>query len=654
VNAALQHLLIRLRPFNRALRAALDRKPETPSIQNIDALMDGMPIATELAILTDDELFAIQQLRSVAEMPFPIELLSEALELSPFERDAILLCCAPEIDRAYERAFGALLGESGSRLATVGLLCDFGAVSLEERLARRPLLGRFGNLRRCGILQMRGDAPTEIRQELSITPLALAFLTGRAPLAISAFRDSWQVSIPAQILLPPSAPDPGPFAEAIENGTVRLLAVWGALNSGREEFVYALANRLQRPLLMLPWGNLADTRAVLVQAGVTAALLWADTDAAANQATDLAERFLDSPAPLIITGSHPLRPTALLESGYYQEVRLPPPTLKDRKALWLQLAPQLDPATAEDLGSRFRLGGGEMRAALLMSRTKEPLDVCCSTVAQKRVAHFASLIEPTREPGDLVLPPDLHRQVLEVAGFYRASVRVLENWGFARVMSGGGLKAFFSGEPGTGKTLAAEVIARLLATPLLKVDLSRVVSKWVGETEKNLESVFSEAEESQAVLLFDEADSLYGKRGEIRHGTDRYSNLEVGYLLQRLESFSGLVIVATNLRDQIDSAFLRRFHVVLHFPMPGPEQRRAIWRLAFPPQAPLADDVHLDELAGLTMSGASIVGASVTAALLAADAHDDVIRLDHVVEGIERQYRRDSKILNASQLRGLR
>ena len=193
-----------------------------------------------------------------------------------------------------------------------------------------------------------------------------------------------------------------------------------------------------------------------------------------------------------------------------------------------------------------------------------------------------------------------------------------------------------------------------LATPLLKVDLSRIVSKWVGETEKNLEAVFSEAEESQAVLLFDEAESLYGKRAEVRHGSDRYSNLEVGYLLQRLESFSGLVILASNLREQIDPAFLRRFHVVLHFPAPGPAERARIWRLAFPRAAPLAQNVRLEDLSGLEMSGAAIVSAASIAALLAAEARSETIELQHVMEAVERQYRRDSKILNRAQLKGLR
>ena len=653
MHPALQYLLIRLRPLDRALSAALDHKAAVTA--QIVPPTDANPVAAmSTGTLTAEELEEIQALREEHRQPFQLEQLAAAMGLSPFEEDAILLCCAPEIDRAYEQVFAQLLDAPPPRLATVGLISDLDSITQEQRLARRPFLGRFSRLRRAGVLEGRGEAPTEIRQELAISPLAFAFLTGAASGALDAFRDPWQIAIPDPLLLPPAAPDPAKFARAIADGALRILAVWGHASSGRDEFVYALARELGRPLFTLPWGDAAQSRAVLVQAGATDALLWADLDApqpAGGPADAGLGRFLHTPAPLLVTGAHPVRPTSLLESGTYQEVRMPPTTHADRTALWLRAAPQLTPAAAKDLAARFRFGGGEMRAAIAVSAEHETLDAACSTVARKRSAQFALLIEPRRGRDDLVLTEGLHRQVLEVAKFYRVAAQVNETWGFGRITTGGGgIKALFAGDPGTGKTLAAEVIAGELATPLLKVDLSRIVSKWVGETEKNLESVFSEAEESQAVLLFDEAESLFGKRGDVRHGTDRYSNLEVGYLLQRLESFSGLVILASNLRDQIDPAFLRRFHVVLHFPAPGPEERAKIWKLAFK-DAPLSESVRLEDLSGLEMSGASIVGAASTAALLAATTRSETIERVHVTEAIERQFRRESRILNPSQLR---
>ncbi|WP_249027319.1 ATP-binding protein, partial [Amycolatopsis lexingtonensis] len=165
-------------------------------------------------------------------------------------------------------------------------------------------------------------------------------------------------------------------------------------------------------------------------------------------------------------------------------------------------------------------------------------------------------------------------QIEEIASAFRAWPRIAETWGFARKTTTGGVKAMFTGEPGTGKTMSAEVVTGILGLELLKVDLAQVVSKWVGETEKNMEEVFRQAEDSHAVLLFDEADALFGKRGEVKQGTDRYANLEVGYLLQRLEASNGLIILTSNLKENIDPAFTRRFHFVVHFPRPGVAERR--------------------------------------------------------------------------------
>ena len=198
------------------------------------------------------------------------------------------------------------------------------------------------------------------------------------------------------------------------------------------------------------------------------------------------------------------------------------------------------------------------------------------------VVGFAHAITPRRRPEDLVLPPAEHQMVLELAAAGRAWPRIAEGWGFAARGGAGGVKALFTGEPGTGKTLAAEVIAGMLGLTLLKIDLSQVVSKWVGETEKNLDTAFRQAEDSQALLFFDEADALFGKRGEVTNGMDRYANLEVGFLLQRLEQSQALVILASNLKENLDQAFTRRFHHIIHFPRPETPERERIWRLAFP------------------------------------------------------------------------
>ena len=238
---------------------------------------------------------------------------------------------------------------------------------------------------------------------------------------------------------------------------------------------------------------------------------------------------------------------------------------------------------------------------------------------------------------------------MELTAACRAWPRIVEDWGFGD-RAGGGIKALFTGEPGTGKTLAAEVIAGMLGLTLLKVDLSQVVSKWVGETEKNLDAAFRQAEDSQALLFFDEADALFGKRGEVTNGMDRYANLEVGFLLQRLEQSHALVILASNLKENLDQAFTRRFHHIIHFPRPETQERERIWRLAFPPEAPLGPDIDFAALANLDMTGASITGAARSAALLAAGPPATEISMTQIVQGVRRQYQRDCRLLRPEDL----
>jgi hypothetical protein len=399
------------------------------------------------------------------------------------------------------------------------------------------------------------------------------------------------------------------------------------------------------------------------------AVLWIPTETLSEQGNELmslvlADQLATSLVPVILTGIFPWRPAVLLETRRYAEIELEAPGYLTRKSMWEKALPEVNERQLCDLAARFRIGGVEVRMVAQLARTQaliasngqvahvsDQLEAACAAVTRRHSHHFAISVKPHRGPKDLILPPSLHQQVLEVAQFFRAWPHVAEAWGFRRLVTGqGGIKALFTGDSGTGKTLAAEVIAGLLRMPLLKVDLARVVSKWVGETEKHLEAAFSEAEESHAVLFFDEADALFGKRGEVQHGTDRYANLEVSYLLQRLEDHNGLVILASNLKDNIDAAFTRRFQIVIHFPRPEFAERRRIWEIAFPKSAPIDAGIDFNALARLDLTGAGIVGAARTAALLAADEASEPITAAHIVRAISRQYHREARILTPSEL----
>ena len=271
------------------------------------------------------------------------------------------------------------------------------------------------------------------------------------------------------------------------------------------------------------------------------------------------------------------------------------------------------------------------------------LDAAVRRLATGRLDQLTQRIRPTRSWDDIVLSPERRDLLRSVVDRYLHANQVYDDWGFAPTPSRG-LVALFSGPSGTGKTLAAEIIAGTLGLDVFKLELSSVVSKYIGETEKNLEQVFDAASAGNMVLFFDEADSLFGKRSEVKDARDRYANIEVSYLLQRLETYDGLVVMATNFEKNIDEAFLRRIHARVAFALPGPDEREAIWRRNLPEFAP-TEDLDLPWLAQqVEISGGAIRNAAVQAAFVAAAA-DTPITMDCVVLGIAREYRKLGRLI---------
>ncbi len=295
-----------------------------------------------------------------------------------------------------------------------------------------------------------------------------------------------------------------------------------------------------------------------------------------------------------------------------------------------------------------RLDREQLRlASLAFSGVGGDVNAAVRRVASGHLDRLARRIRPRRSWDDLVLPGEQTSQLEELVARYRHRDIVFDEWGF-RAIPSAGLVALFSGQSGTGKTLTAEIIAGDLGLDLYKIDLSSVVSKYIGETEKNLEEIFSAAAAGNLVLFFDEADSLFGKRSEVGDAHDRYANIEVSYLLQRIEAYDGFVVMATNFQKNIDQAFLRRIHVSVEFPMPEENQRRAIWALSFPASSP-TDDIDLDFLARqFKISGGSIRNAALNAAFLAADAASP-INMKYVMLGLKREFQKLGRLRTESE-----
>jgi len=250
---------------------------------------------------------------------------------------------------------------------------------------------------------------------------------------------------------------------------------------------------------------------------------------------------------------------------------------------------------------------------------------------------------------DIVLPPDVLEQIQDIAAQVENRSRVYGTWGFGtRLARGAGVNALFSGVSGTGKTMAAEILAGRLGLDLYRIDLAGVVSKYIGETEKNLRRVFDAAERSGVVLFFDEADALFGRRSEVRDSHDRYANIEIDYLLQRMEDYRGLAILATNRKTALDRAFMRRLRFLVEFPFPDAASRLQIWKKAFPPEAPLGD-IDFENLSGMELSGGSIRNVSLNAAFLAA-SEGRAIGMEHLRRAALREYSKLDRLLTQAEL----
>ena len=297
--------------------------------------------------------------------------------------------------------------------------------------------------------------------------------------------------------------------------------------------------------------------------------------------------------------------------------------------LWARAIPEASAADAELLATMYPLAPALIYAAGKAARrqssgqqlTDAHIAAGVTSVLDDRLAGLATRLRVSQVSSDLVLPDDQATALAELVARIRRRTMVMERWGFAeKVGKGLGVAALFSGPPGTGKTMAAQLIAKTLGVAIYQVDLSKIVSKWIGETERNLAQLFDAAEAGHAILLFDEADALFGKRTEVRTSNDRHANQETNYLLQRLESFTGICILTTNHDTAIDQAFLRRLSVHVRFYIPELEERRLLWRAMLPKNAPVAPDLELDVLAStFVMSGGYIKNAVVRAAFLAAD-----------------------------------
>lgn len=602
--------------------------------------------------------------------------------LTPLEGEILLLALLAEVDRKYERLCAYLQDDVTCRHPTVDLTLKLFFPNLAERLQARRFFAADAPLLRYRLLVLQSREEHE--------PLLAHTLQVDPRLASQLLEGSWDVSPwPPGLELLPAPPAnwsalPEVFLKAMEHLPERDRPpdLWGHLAGGDPWLLEQAAAHLSRSwgleCLLLRMGDLEPLPTVwaeAVQSAVREALLRQSILALSPPKAQEAAPPLPMPSPQVFDALAGF-PHPILWLGWEEkDIPLPPPHVRilrfslppldyaERYRLW-QGATQDQPVVEDALltvAGRFRLSGAQIIRAGRIARdaawqrnpaspqiTFDDLASAARKVSAGHLGPLAHRIEPRRRWEDLILPPDRLAQLREMCDQFIYSPIVLDTWGFSKHASRG-LSALFAGPSGTGKTMAAEVVAKELALDLYQIDLSGVVSKYIGETEKNLERIFEMARDSNAILLFDEADALFGKRSETKDAHDRYANIEVSYLLQKIEEYDGIVILTSNLRQNLDEAFLRRLQFSIEFPMPDEAARLAIWQRLLPETAPLHPTVDLAEMARrFKFSGGSIRNVLVNAAFLA--AHDgQVIRTEHLLWAARREFQKLGRLVDESQ-----
>lgn len=589
-----------------------------------------------------------------------------AFGLSDFEARLLLLCAAVELDASFAPLCADAQGDSRRPFATFSL-----ALAALPK-AHWSAIAPAAPLRAWHLIEVaHGDSLTT--SALRISERVLHHLLG-----ISSLEERLRPLL--------HAPEAVPLAPLHEPLVQRVLSVWrtsqetapaillcGADASAARAIAAGACKRAGAPLFTIDGTDVPaapserDLLRTLIEreALLTGCVLLVECDALEREQVRRAGLLVDElRCAVLASGREPLR----LNRRARLRVDVPPLPPDEQKLLWVRalgedgahLNGELDRVVAH-----FRMGMDGIRTAAAHVRVegfdhnagipvqREVLWNACRVQVRPRMDDLAERIEPAAVWEDLVLPPaqlDVLRQIAETVA---QRVTVYERWGFAaRGNRGLGISALFVGASGTGKTMAAEVLARSLRLDLYRIDLSQVVSKYIGETEKNLARVFDAAEQGGAVLLFDEADALFGKRSEVKDSHDRYANIEVSYLLQRMEAYQGLAILTTNMKGALDPAFLRRIRFVVQFPFPDQLQRAEIWRRVFPVETP-TEGLDTNALARLSVAGGNIRNIALSAAFMAAAAGEPV-RMRHLLRAARSEYAKLEKPLTDAEVAGWR
>jgi hypothetical protein len=669
------YLVTRLRIVETRVRMLVaerrrdDPSPEDPflglylSDQHVDRMLNSSLTAIIGRAADDAGLATLEEearRAGGAGPPSRLQSLVERAGLDDLDVDLLLVALVPDLDSRFERLYGYLNDDVTRRRATIGLSLELCGVSAWSG-APRSRFSAGAPLVATGLLEVEDPDRPFLSRSLRVPDRVAAFLLGDDrpdPMVKPLIRPT---------LMTPNGHGAGALGRVLSGG-VRL--VYLREHPGGSGPAAGAAGLVAAGLAVLPIGldhlNPADDleevvraigrEALLSSAGVVAGPIEAVLDRAPGSVRALAAL----PGPVLLHGR------AGWDPGWSPTVPLVvdtrPGSAAERRGQWEDsLGPDAPAGLRDaDMITQFLLSGDQVARAVEAARLQAGLASTGVTLEHLRAGaraqngagleRLARRVHPSVAWDDLVLATATAEALRELAGRARRRELVLDEW---QMRPGGGrgrgITVLFAGDSGTGKTMSAEVVAGDLGLDLYTVNLATVVDKYVGETEKNLERIFVEADGVNAVLLFDEADALFGKRSEVRDANDRYANIEVGYLLQRMETFDGLAILATNLRANVDDAFVRRLDMIIDFPSPDARLRRALWDRCLAPGVPRGSDLDLDFCAqAFELSGGNIRSIALTAAYLAADSDRPVAMVD-LIRAVHREYRKLGRMVVASE-----
>lgn len=682
LSSAMDWLRLRLMRLGQTQSAAPATKPTAPTNPTAAAFTDRLLGRTTRAATSETATpettpsaadDPIGQAESViksleaAKSPPALIVLSRQLGLSRFECEILLLCAALEFDTRIPALCAQAQSDLQKPYPTFGLaLALFDDPAWEALSPDRPLrYWRLIEINQPGAQPLTASA---LRADERIVNYlkGLNTLDDRLTTFVSPITPAQSMETPLPDSQQAAVDDiirhwrralgdtPLSIVQLVGSDPIskQLIASRAALTLGRHVYRLAaealpahmnelesLARLWERESLLLPLALYVDAQEI---------------DGGPTEQAASVQRFVSRLDGVVFLGARESWPRLSRAS---LSIEVAKPTTAEQQAAWRQALGENEATLAGPLAAQFNLNTSTIAAVArdVLSDTdtadlpREVWTACC-TITRPRLDALAQRLDPKATWDDLVLPAEQTTLLKQIAHQVDQRHTVYETWGFAEKMNRGlGISALFAGDSGTGKTMAAEVIANDLRLNLYRIDLSAVVSKYIGETEKNLRRLFDAAEDGGAILFFDEADALFGKRSEVKDSHDRYANIEINYLLQRMEAYRGLAILATNMKGALDPAFMRRLRFIVNFPFPGVSERKLIWQRVFPPAAPRSE-LDYDRLARLNITGGNIHSIALNAAFMAAQS-SAIISMPIVLAAARTEFRKLDKPINEAEFR---